>query len=117
MERGGGTLLGSAGVAVVRAVGDTIGGSVPLGSAEVVVVGLVEGVFGGGAFLGSAGVVVAVVGGIFGSGRVDCRVLVVSLFRLFAFYSVLVLPRVRDELVFEGGFYVVFGDAVSFGVV
>ena len=28
----------SAGVAVVRAVGDTIGGSVPLGSAEVVVV-------------------------------------------------------------------------------
>ncbi len=36
MERGGGALLGSAGVAVVRAVGDTVGGSVPLGSAEVV---------------------------------------------------------------------------------
>lgn len=39
MERGGGALLGSAGVAVVRAVGGAIGGSVPLGSAEVVVVG------------------------------------------------------------------------------
>ena len=117
MERGGGALLGSAGVAVVRAVGGTIGGSAPSGSAEVVVVGVVEGVFGGGAFLGSAGVVVAVVGGIFGSGRVDCRVLVVSLFRLFAFYSVLVFPRVHVELVFGGGFFVVFGDAVSFGVV
>ena len=31
-----GALLGSAGVAIVRAVGGTIGGSVPLGSAEVV---------------------------------------------------------------------------------
>ena len=40
MERGGGALLGSAGVAVVRAVGGTIGDSVPLGSAEVVVVGV-----------------------------------------------------------------------------
>ena len=41
MEKGGGALLGSAGVAVVRAVGGAIGGgSVPLGSAEVVVVGV-----------------------------------------------------------------------------
>ena len=46
MERGGsGALLGSAGVAVVRAVGGTIGGSVPLGSAGVVVA-LVGGIFG-----------------------------------------------------------------------
>ena len=44
MESCGGTHLGSAGVAVVRAVGGTIGGSVPLGSAEVV---LVEGSGGG----------------------------------------------------------------------
>ena len=36
MESCGGALLGSAGVAIVRAVGGTIGGSVPLGSAEVV---------------------------------------------------------------------------------
>ena len=41
MESVGGALLGSAGVAVVRAVGGTIGGY-PLGSA----VGVVEGVFG-----------------------------------------------------------------------